>query len=70
LTDDERGVFGGKEKREMPTYEYQCKRCGEKFILSMPLSEHGKKEHHCPKCQSIEIEQLPPHVYTKTSKKS
>lgn len=54
----------------MPTYEYQCKRCGEKFTLSMPLSEHGKKEHHCPKCQSIEIEQLPPHVYTKTSKKS
>jgi len=54
----------------MPEYEYTCTSCGNKFTLEMSLSQHEQKKARCPKCKSPEIEQLPPHVYTKTSKKS
>jgi len=32
----------------MPTYEYACDRCGEKFELFLPIS--AKAERPCPKC--------------------
>ncbi len=54
----------------MPEYEYTCTSCGKKFAVSISISEHDKAKVRCPKCQSPEIEQLPPHVYVKTSKKS
>lgn len=54
----------------MPEYEYSCSSCGKKFTVAMSISEHDKRQVRCPECQSQELEQLPPHVYTKTSKKS
>jgi putative FmdB family regulatory protein len=32
----------------MPTYEYACDRCGEKFERFLPIS--SKAEQPCPKC--------------------
>lgn len=33
----------------MPTYEYQCKKCGERFDIFQSISEPPRKR--CPKCR-------------------
>jgi putative FmdB family regulatory protein len=59
----------GKEE-SMPTYSFECKKCGKKFleILSFREFEEGKRK--CPKCGSRSIAQLLEGFYAKTSKKS
>jgi putative FmdB family regulatory protein len=54
----------------MPTYCFDCRKCGHKFelILSFREFEEGKKK--CPKCGSRNIAQRLEGFYAKTSKKS
>jgi len=54
----------------MPTYSFQCKKCGHRFreILSFREFEEGKRK--CPKCGGRNIAQLLESFYAKTSKKS
>jgi putative FmdB family regulatory protein len=54
----------------MPTYSFQCKKCGKRFqeILSFREYEEGKQK--CPKCGSKSLTQLLEGFYAKTSKKS
>jgi len=54
----------------MPTYSFQCKKCGKRFqeILSFREYEEGKPK--CPKCGSKSLAQLLEGFYAKTSKKS
>jgi putative FmdB family regulatory protein len=54
----------------MPTYSFQCKKCGKRFqeILSFREYEEGKRK--CPKCGSKSLAQLVEGFYAKTSKKS
>jgi len=40
----------------MPIYEYKCRGCGHKFE-ELVL---GEEEIKCPKCNSKELEKLPP----------
>ena len=54
----------------MPTYEFACKKCGEKFMLVESFKDHAAHKERCPKCQSKQVEQLMSAVYAKTSKKS
>lgn len=54
----------------MPTYEYRCRKCGEKFDVAEHLEQHQKEPHRCPKCQSEEVEPQVTPFYAKTSKKS
>jgi len=54
----------------MPTYEYECKKCGHAFSLTMPMSEHEKKKVKCPKCKAENVKQLVGSVFVTTSKKS
>src|SRR5512145_1211002 len=44
-----------KEAPEMPTYSFECKKCGKKFqeILSFREFEEGKRK--CPKCGSRNV---------------
>lgn len=54
----------------MPTYEYICEKCGEKFTVVMKISEHDKKRIRCPKCDNAEVaKQLQP-FFAKTSRKT
>ena len=39
----------------MPTYEYECRRCGHKFELFQSMSEPPRKR--CPKCRG-KVERL------------
>ena len=34
----------------MPTYEYECERCSNKFTVNKPISEYDRVEK-CPSCK-------------------
>jgi len=52
----------------VPTYEFQCDKCGEQFTVVRPISSTGAPA--CPKCKSRETRQLPSAFYAKTIRKS
>jgi len=53
----------------MPTYEYECKKCGKKFEHSQPIEQWDQKQI-CPECQSQQTEKLVTSFIPKTSDKS
>jgi putative FmdB family regulatory protein len=54
----------------MPTYDYICKKCGNKFSLLMTVSAHDAKKVRCPKCKSVRVEQELKTFFAVTSRKS
>jgi len=54
----------------MPTYDYECKKCGKKFSQMKTIREHEKKKTRCPKCASADVGQLVEEFFAVTSKKS
>ena len=54
----------------MPTYEYVCKDCNNRFTLILSISEYEKMVAACPKCKSSKVEQIPAAFFAVTSKKS
>jgi putative FmdB family regulatory protein len=53
----------------MPTYEYECKKCGHEFKLRMAVEEHAKKVR-CPKCKSQNVKHVMASIFVTTSRKS
>mgnify|MGYP001182182165 CR=1 FL=1 len=39
----------------MPTYDYLCHNCQQKFDVFMSYSEYGKKPVHCTHCESDNV---------------
>lgn len=54
----------------MPTYDYECQKCGHTFQRVEKISDHGTKKVKCPKCESKRVEQVFGSVFVKTRKKS
>lgn len=55
----------------MPTYEFECAKCQEKFTEKETFAEHDQhKTIQCPKCGSTDVHQLLSTGFAKTSKKS
>lgn len=54
----------------MPTYEYRCHRCGEKFEQRESVAEHEAAKPRCPACGSDKVVRAFSAFYAKTSKKS
>jgi len=54
----------------MPIYEYECKKCGHGFSLTLAMEEHEKKKVRCPKCKSQDAKHIIASVFVTTSKKS
>jgi putative FmdB family regulatory protein len=52
----------------MPSYQYQCGKCGNRFDVTRPMSARGAVA--CPKCQSKDTRQVLTPFYAKTIKKS
>jgi putative FmdB family regulatory protein len=45
----------------MAVYEFECRSCGGRFELSMPISEHEHLKERpptCPSCGKSEVQQL------------
>jgi putative FmdB family regulatory protein len=61
---------GPKEEPEMPTYDYLCGQCGEKFTRYMSLKEYESEKVACPKCNSPDVKQQLGDVMVRTSRKS
>jgi putative FmdB family regulatory protein len=56
---------------EMPTYEYACSNCGERFEKMMTISERQRQgAPRCPKCKSKKVEQVPAAFQAVTAKKT
>jgi putative FmdB family regulatory protein len=54
----------------MPTYEYHCQKCGEKFERLEHVAEHEAVHPKCPKCGSENVAQVMAPFFAKTAKKS
>jgi putative FmdB family regulatory protein len=54
----------------MPTYEYQCEKCGKRFSVKQSIAEHGNVKVLCPKCKNRNVRQLITAFTAKTSRKS
>ena len=62
----------------MPSYEYECTKCGGKFEAMQTFEEHDRHEDHdrhqllkCPYCGSTKVEQVvASSVFVITAKKS
>ncbi len=54
----------------MPTYEYQCKKCGAKFDRIEHVKEHDTSEPACPECDNQDVEQVLGTFFAKTARKS
>jgi putative FmdB family regulatory protein len=52
----------------MPTYQYECDKCGTRFDVSRPIGARGTPA--CPKCSSKSVRQVLGAFYAKTIKKS
>ncbi|MEJ2314889.1 MAG: zinc ribbon domain-containing protein [Nitrospirota bacterium] len=54
----------------MPQYDYECKKCGNRFTRIMTVSEHESKRVKCPKCKSQSVRPVYSGFTAVTSKKS
>lgn len=54
----------------MPTYEYECKACGNQFSVTKSVEKHAREKVRCPKCDSKDVKQVIEPVFVTTSKKS
>lgn len=49
-------IEGGREWRRMPTYEFTCKNCGNRFTVFTSVAK--RNETSCPACQSKDLQQV------------
>jgi putative FmdB family regulatory protein len=54
----------------VPTYDYQCAKCGKRFEAQQTVAEHDRRQATCPECRSHSVSQLPSAFHAVTSKKS
>jgi len=55
----------------MPTYEFECSKCGKKFTRERTFRDFDRgKPVKCPKCSSTKVQQLLSAGFAKTAKKS
>lgn len=57
----------------MPSYDFECLKCGNVFQEVISLVEYEKKSSkgfRCPKCNSRKVDQLVSGVTVETSRKS
>jgi len=55
----------------MPTYAYECNKCGTKFEKLMTLGAHERsRKPACPDCGSRSVKQVPAAFQAVTSRKA
>jgi putative FmdB family regulatory protein len=57
-------------RRDVPTYQYHCRKCGKSFERIETISDHEVVKVRCPKCDSKKVTQVPGRVHVVTFKKS
>jgi putative FmdB family regulatory protein len=46
----------------MPTYDYVCNACQQRFDIFLTYAEYGKKPVKCAHCHSADVKRRPPRV--------
>jgi putative FmdB family regulatory protein len=54
----------------MPTYEFKCLNCKNKFQITESITKYDSKKIKCPKCGKGKLERIYSGVYVQTSSKS
>jgi len=56
----------------MPTYEFNCEKCGNKYAMVITLHEYEKEKDRfrCPKCKSKRVKQIFSSFIAKTTHKA
>jgi putative FmdB family regulatory protein len=54
----------------LPIYEFECRKCGKEFSLTLPVKEYEQKNFACPACQGKDVEPLVTSTNVITSRKS
>ena len=54
----------------MPTYEYECDKCGYGFTQFMHMEDQDKAKIACPKCKNQKVTQRMAAVFVRASHKS
>jgi len=55
----------------MPLYEYECRKCGNKFSIVLRMSELAKESHvRCPRCSSVKVQKCIEPFFAVTPRKS
>lgn len=54
----------------MPTYDYVCLACQQRFDVFLTYSEYGVKQVHCTNCGSKKVKRRPPRVRVLRSEES
>lgn len=54
----------------MPTYEYRCTVCDERFTRHASIEAHERERPPCPKCGSRAVERVFSAFFAKTVRKS
>ncbi len=54
----------------MPTYAYQCLKCGHQFERVLSVADHNRLKVTCPQCRSSKVVQVVTPFFAKTSRKS
>ena len=54
----------------MPNYDFVCEKCKKSFTVRLKVSEYGRKNVRCPKCNSKKLRQQITSFQTITSKKT
>jgi putative FmdB family regulatory protein len=54
----------------MPTYDYVCNACHQRFDVFLTYSEYGVKRVRCSSCNSMDVKRRPPRVRMLRSEES
>jgi putative FmdB family regulatory protein len=55
----------------MPTYDYRCRACQERFSRTESIAQHSAgAQVACPACRSTEVERILSASYPRTPRKS
>ena len=65
-----RKSIAAKGAEPMPTYSYECRKCGHTFQRILSFKEHEEEKKKCPKCGSGNVIQVLETFFAKTSRKS
>lgn len=57
-------------RKNMPLYEYVCRKCNHPFAEVLSVKEHETKKMHCPKCKSADLEKVIEPFFAKTARKT
>jgi putative FmdB family regulatory protein len=63
-------VKSGASAKNMPLYEYVCRKCNHPFAEVLSVKEHETKQMHCPKCKSADLEKVIEPFFAKTARKT